>query len=125
MGSGARPAGLSSADSRSWLGMRALKVCAVPGCVVPARPGETTCASHRRVRGKAWRKLREQVLARDRYRCVVCGAGATQVHHRTPLTLGGPALPPLDQLDSRCDQHNPPGRYQEDEGPVSGHPGRA
>jgi hypothetical protein len=97
--------------------MRALKVCAVAGCPTPALPGGTTCHAHRRIRGSAWRRLREQVLERDRHRCVVCGAGATQVHHRTPLVLGGAALPALEDLDSRCDSPrcHPRGVSQVDE----------
>jgi 5-methylcytosine-specific restriction endonuclease McrA len=95
--------------------MRAAKVCAVAGCVTSARPGQTTCSVHRRVGGRRWRRLREKVLARDRHRCVVCGAPAVEVHHRRPLALGGAELPPLDQLDSRCADCHPVGAGQRDD----------
>jgi 5-methylcytosine-specific restriction endonuclease McrA len=98
--------------------MRAAKVCAVAGCPTPALPGKTTCAAHRRIGGARWRRLREQVLARDRHRCVVCGRPATQVHHRRPLVLGGAALPPLDELDSRCEECHARGPHQLDEGAI-------
>jgi 5-methylcytosine-specific restriction endonuclease McrA len=97
---------------------RAPKVCAVARCVQPALAGRTTCSTHRRVGGTRWRRLRAQVLARDRHRCVICGATATEVHHRRPLTLGGPELAPLDELDSRCERHHPRGPGQLDEGPL-------
>jgi hypothetical protein len=53
------------------------------------------------------RKLRMQVLARDRYRCVICGRRATDhidvelhVHHLIPWQLSGPTA--LDDLVTLC-----------------------
>jgi 5-methylcytosine-specific restriction endonuclease McrA len=49
------------------------------------------CASCRPPKGstRAWRALRERVLARDRHRCVVCGALAIEVDHIIPRSQGG------------------------------------
>jgi 5-methylcytosine-specific restriction protein A len=38
---------------------------------------------------RAWRGLREQILARDRYTCQRCGAPAGHVDHITALARGG------------------------------------
>ena len=38
---------------------------------------------------RAWRALRAQVLARDRYTCQECGAPAEHVDHITPVASGG------------------------------------
>jgi 5-methylcytosine-specific restriction endonuclease McrA len=38
---------------------------------------------------RQWRKLREQVLARDGYTCRNCGAPAEHVDHIIPLARGG------------------------------------
>lgn len=91
---------------------RAPKVCGTPGCPAIVHTG-SHCPTHKprrtrspssRVTGtRAWRQLRDQVLARDRYRCVHCGAEATQVHHAEPVARGGPKLPPLRLLESVCD----------------------
>jgi len=69
-----------------------LTVCAQPGCGQDAvRDGR--CSAHQlkrererdrsreRCRSHAWRKLRAQVLARDRYVCAICGASANSVDH--------------------------------------------
>lgn len=37
--------------------------------------------------------MREAVVARDRGRCVDCGAPGTVVHHLHPVRLGGPHTP--------------------------------
>jgi hypothetical protein len=36
-----------------------------------------------------YRKLRKQVLQRDKHRCVYCGSAATAVDHVFPKSLGG------------------------------------
>jgi 5-methylcytosine-specific restriction endonuclease McrA len=36
---------------------------------------------------KRWRKTRKTVLDRDEHTCVVCGAHATHVDHRPPITV--------------------------------------
>lgn len=68
----------------------------VPACDVPFAPNPKVPPIHglggrgnsrRRkldafYRSSAWRKQRERVLARDRYRCVDCGAPATCAAHR-------------------------------------------
>ncbi len=55
---------------------RAATVCSVPGC-----PHAAPCPDHPARRGstRAWRRVREQVLRRDRFRCQECGAFAVEV----------------------------------------------
>lgn len=38
---------------------------------------------------RAWRALRAQVLARDRWTCQLCGAPAEHVDHVCPVASGG------------------------------------
>jgi 5-methylcytosine-specific restriction endonuclease McrA len=48
-----------------------------------SRPGS-------RPRGRAWERLRRQILVRDGGICGLCGLpGATSVDHRIPLVAGG------------------------------------
>jgi len=42
---------------------------------------------------RAWRQLREQILARDRHRCRICGKPAAHVDHITPVASGGTEHP--------------------------------
>lgn len=49
-----------------------------------------------------WRRRRAVVLARDEWRCQVCGAQATDVHHKEHLSMGG----------SRYDERNPRNRVE-------------
>lgn len=41
-----------------------------------------------------WRRIRQEILQRDNYRCQIKGPGcageATEVDHITPVSLGGP-----------------------------------
>lgn len=41
-----------------------------------------------------WRRIRQEILQRDNYRCQIKGPGcrgdATEVDHITPISLGGP-----------------------------------
>jgi HNH endonuclease len=67
---------------------RARTVCSVPGCP-HARPCPVHRDTRRRGSTRAWRRLRDQVLARDRYRCRECGAPARDVHHVLPRSAGG------------------------------------
>jgi 5-methylcytosine-specific restriction endonuclease McrA len=67
--------------------MTMLKAC--PTC------GAISCGTHARKntgRGstRAWRKLRAQVLKRDRHTCRWCGAPATHADHLVPVSKGGP-----------------------------------
>ena len=48
-------------------------------CRAHARGGST----------RAWRKVRARVLARDRYRCQLCGAPASEVDHIVRVADGG------------------------------------
>lgn len=83
--------------------MLAKSVCGVPNCPEPAMT-QGLCRRHRRVRGRPWKRLREQALARARYRCEGCGAAGLplEVHHVRSLRLGGPELPPLAELVVYC-----------------------
>jgi 5-methylcytosine-specific restriction endonuclease McrA len=93
---------------------RAPTVCLEPGCgnLVPA--GRVNrCAKHKHLTPRspsshvtgtqAWKLLRQQVLARDRWTCTRCPKPATQVHHLEPIGRGGRGLPPLHLLTSLCD----------------------
>jgi 5-methylcytosine-specific restriction endonuclease McrA len=42
---------------------------------------------------RAWRELRAQIFARDRWACVVCGAPATDVDHIIAVQDGRPDVP--------------------------------
>jgi 5-methylcytosine-specific restriction endonuclease McrA len=81
------------------------RVCVVPGCGIVLGDGER-CPRHRANAGGstwAWRKVRAKVLARDRHRCVRCGAPAVVVHHARALGEGGRDDPRnLASLCARC-----------------------
>jgi 5-methylcytosine-specific restriction enzyme A len=49
---------------------------------------------------RAWRSLRSQILARDRYQCQVCGRPAAHVDHITPVIAGGTDHP--SNLQALC-----------------------
>lgn len=65
-------------------------------------------SSHRRMYGRAWRKLRESVLARDNNTCVACGTvsgGGLGLHvdHIISRRSGGKDLPSnLQTLCASC-----------------------
>jgi 5-methylcytosine-specific restriction endonuclease McrA len=52
----------------------------------------------------AWRELREQILARDRWACVMCGAHAEHVDHIIEVRDGGTDDP--GNLRSLCAEHH-------------------
>jgi len=47
-----------------------------------------------------WRKIRQEILKRDEYRCAYCGHAATQIDHVTSLDKGGTDEP--DNLVAAC-----------------------
>ncbi len=53
------------------------------------------------LKSEAWRRKRYVVMRRDNWRCVYCGAKATQVHHKRYLykNIG---KEPIDWLVSVC-----------------------
>jgi hypothetical protein len=53
------------------------------------------------LKSDAWKRKRYVVLKRDNYRCVYCGARATQVHHKkyAPKNIG---KEPIEWLVSVC-----------------------
>jgi 5-methylcytosine-specific restriction endonuclease McrA len=53
---------------------------------------------------RRWRQLREQILARDCWVCVVCGAPATDVDHIVAVRDGGSDHP--RNLRSLCAEHH-------------------
>jgi 5-methylcytosine-specific restriction endonuclease McrA len=53
---------------------------------------------------RAWRELREQILTRDRWACVVCGEPATEVDHIVEVRDGGTDHP--GNLRSLCAEHH-------------------
>ncbi len=63
------------------------------------------CPTHqiRRDRGRPWRRLRAQILTRDRYRCRACGEPAEHVDHVVPIARGGIDDPSnLEALCAAC-----------------------
>lgn len=52
------------------------------------------------LKSEAWRRKRYLVLRRDNWRCVHCGARATQVHHKSYVRNIGKE--PIDWLESIC-----------------------
>lgn len=89
-------------------------ICSVPGCPLDAihhghcilhRPGRSG-----RPRGstRAWRKLRQRVLRRAHHQCqhAGCHRPATHVHHKNPVGIGGPELPPIHLLQALCTTHH-------------------
>ena len=55
---------------------------------------------------KKWEKVRNQVLERDNYKCVVCGKPATQVHHIHLRSKRKDLLYEINNLISLCDKHH-------------------
>lgn len=54
------------------------------------------------LQSEAWQRKRYLVLKRDHWRCVYCGARATQVHHlKYAKNIG---REPIDWLVSICDE---------------------
>ena len=76
----------------------ALKPCTVCGRATKG----SRCPAHRPRNGstRSWRQLRAGVLFRDTYTCVLCGGGASEVDHITPLAYGGSDHP--SNLRSLC-----------------------
>lgn len=68
------------------------------------------CRRHGSPSNLAWSRpggarLRAQVLQRDGFACVVCGAiEGLAVHHRIPAAAGGPNT--LENLETRCRRHH-------------------
>jgi 5-methylcytosine-specific restriction protein A len=62
------------------------------------------CAAHARGGStRRWRRVRARVLARDRYRCQLCGAPATEVDHVVRVADGGSDHPGnLRAICGRC-----------------------
>jgi 5-methylcytosine-specific restriction enzyme A len=86
------------------------KICGHHGCHTIVLDGHGRCVTHRHIRrspssrttgSRDWRKLRAQVLARDRHRCRDCGLPATEVHHVVSVSLGGTNDP--SNLRALCD----------------------
>lgn len=53
-----------------------------------------------------WEKVRNQVLERDNYKCVVCGKSATQVHHIHLRSKRKDLIYEINNLVSLCDRHH-------------------
>ncbi|MBO0767386.1 MAG: HNH endonuclease [Solirubrobacterales bacterium] len=64
------------------------------------------CRAHRPRQRQAqrWKKVRAQVLARDGYRCKICGAPATEVDHIQAVQDNGPDHP--DNAQPLCHRHH-------------------
>ena len=53
-----------------------------------------------------WEKVRNQVLERDNYKCLVCGKPATQVHHIHLRSKRKDLMYEINNLVSLCDKHH-------------------
>ena len=53
-----------------------------------------------------WEKVRNQVLERDNYKCVVCGKPATQVHHIHLRSKRKDLIYEINNLVSLCNEHH-------------------
>lgn len=78
--------------------MTAPTICTQPGCphIVPTgnRCPEHQAAGHdRHGSTRRWRRLRAEILERDRDTCTYCGRPATHADHVTPRAAGGPDHP--------------------------------
>jgi 5-methylcytosine-specific restriction endonuclease McrA len=58
---------------------------------------------HEYHKSEAWQRKRYLVLKRDNYRCVRCGANATQVHH-LKYAKWNIGKEPIDWLVSLCNE---------------------
>jgi hypothetical protein len=86
-----------------------LRYCNLCNEVVPANEYLAHRRRHRERKGSSsqWRKLRQQILARDGHRCTVCGATENlEVHHRDSNWKNNDP----SNLVVRCLAHNPRGR---------------
>lgn len=54
--------------------------------------------------GRAWQQVRQAVLERDGFVCVICGNQATHVDHIIPKAKGG--TDDMDNLQAMCATHN-------------------
>jgi 5-methylcytosine-specific restriction endonuclease McrA len=53
-----------------------------------------------------WEKVRNQILERDNYKCIICGKPATQVHHIHLRSKRKDLLYEFNNLVSLCDKHH-------------------
>lgn len=53
-----------------------------------------------------WEKVRNQILERDNFKCIVCGKPATQVHHIHLRSKRKDLLYEFNNLVSLCDLHH-------------------
>ena len=53
-----------------------------------------------------WEEIRNQVLIRDDYKCIVCGKSATQVHHIHLRSKRKDLIYEINNLVSLCDKHH-------------------
>lgn len=94
-------------------------VCSIPGCPELAYPPRFRCPAHEREyqqrqeakrpnahqRGydHQWRRIRAAFLKANPY-CSVCGAPATDAHHKIAKAEGGPDT--FDNLIAFCGKHH-------------------
>ena len=53
-----------------------------------------------------WEQVRNQVLERDNFKCIICGKPATQVHHIHLRSKRKDLLYEINNLVSLCDKHH-------------------
>lgn len=55
---------------------------------------------------RKWEEIRQKVLERDKYKCIVCGKPATQVHHIHLRSKRRDLLYEMNNLVAICDEHH-------------------
>ena len=76
--------------------------------------GITPKAYKKYIASPAWRRKRDQVIARDKGKCVWCGAEGKQVHHKTYDNIGRESLSDLVLLCNKCHNTAHPNRVSSD-----------
>lgn len=82
-----------------------LKICSKELKVVPLS-GKVELKKQNEKAKARWEEVRNKVLVRDNYKCVVCGKPATQVHHIHLRSKRKDLLYEMNNLVSLCDKHH-------------------
>lgn len=102
MHNGSRADAAATPEDTAGPGRMTLRPCLICGALSHG----SRCPTHQLNRNgstRQWRRLREQILARDRHVCRACGAPAQHVDHRQPVARGGTDNPSnLTAMCARC-----------------------
>lgn len=78
-----------------------LRPCIGCGVLVESASRCPACAPPpRKLRGRPWRRMREEVFAAKGRTCVYCGGFADEVDHVVPVKIGG--VDAIDNLVPAC-----------------------